>query len=230
NDLQGANDFCDHFLYYDYDIQNFQYSQDLDIYNNSYNQFFRDPYNKYHEVPETCNQFQNIHYSVFANVQPPYIQDHNLQNIYNTSNAQFFHNGFDNYQKQDVWEQDVQEQDVQASRDYLLDILPLGNNGEKIYNNRQEASDVIPQVTLEHLTSIRQHCNSNSKVTTKPIKARYAKLFKLSKKVVGLALKADLSEKLSGVLNTFLHEAQDKIIASQKHDEDNESDKSDNSD
>lgn len=97
-------------------------------------------------------------------------------------------------------------------------------------SERQEVSDVTPQVTLEHLTLIRQNCNSNGKVTTKPIKARYAKLSGLSKKVVGLALKADLSEKLSGVLNTFLHEAQDKISASQKHDEDDESDNSDNSD
>ncbi|CAG8718998.1 32685_t:CDS:2, partial [Gigaspora margarita] len=94
----------------------------------------------------------------------------------------------------------------------------------------QEASDVILQITLEHLTSIRQNCNSNGKVTTKLIKARYAKLFRLSKKVVGLVLKAGLSKKLSGVLNTFLHEAQDKIIASQKYDEDDESDKSNNSD
>ncbi|CAG8838638.1 20606_t:CDS:2, partial [Gigaspora margarita] len=67
------------------------------------------------------------------NIQPLYIQDHNLQNAYDTSNIQFFYNNFDNYQGQVV-----QKQDVQALHDYLLDvlsILPLENNSEEIYNN-----------------------------------------------------------------------------------------------
>ncbi|CAG8658882.1 20049_t:CDS:2 [Dentiscutata erythropus] len=130
NDLQDANDFCDQFLYHTYDLQNFryfgvlqnvhnfEYNQDnqisnnsQDTYNNSYIQFFQNPYcylDNY-EVPEACDQLQSIHYSVFGNVQSTYIQDHNLQNTYDTSNAQFFHNGFDTYQ----------EQDIQESRDYF---------------------------------------------------------------------------------------------------------------
>ncbi|CAG8798751.1 20193_t:CDS:2, partial [Cetraspora pellucida] len=79
-------------------------------------------------------------------------------------------------------------------------------------SEQQEVLDVIPQVTLEHLTSIRQSC----KTTTNLIKARYAKLFRLSKKIVNLALKADLGNELSDILNNFLYETQNKGHSSKR--------------
>lgn len=157
NDLQGANVFCDPFLHHDYDIQNFRYSQDFDItgIQNSLNIIKTIKIltiRKILTIIHTTNFFEifitNImefrkHVTSFKTsvLSSPTFNLH----IFKTTicktlmilNVQFFHNGFDNYQ-----EQDVQEQDVQASRDYLLDVLPLGNNGEEIYNNVADLFDV----------------------------------------------------------------------------------------
>ena len=64
----------------------------------------------------------------------------------------------------------------------------------------------ITNGTFKHLFSIRS-ITCNSHLTTKPAKIIYAELFGLSKKVIDLAIKADMYQELK----TFLCDIQSKI-------------------
>ncbi|CAG8693225.1 383_t:CDS:2 [Funneliformis mosseae] len=76
----------------------------------------------------------------------------------------------------------------------------------------------IPNNTFKHLFSIRSMICNPYLTTTKSNKIIYAELFGLSKKVIDLAIKADMYQELSDMFKTFLYDIQNKIDKNQTGD------------
>jgi len=72
--------------------------------------------------------------------------------------------------------------------------------------NLEENLPIITNSTFKHLFSI-QSITCNSHLTKRPNKIIYVELFGLSKKVIDLAIKADMHQELKA----FLYDIQNKI-------------------
>ncbi|CAG8539492.1 12592_t:CDS:2 [Funneliformis mosseae] len=90
-----------------------------------------------------------------------------------------------------------------------LSVIILCSNSEDL---------PIPNSTFKHLFSIRSMIYNPYLIITKSNKIIYAKLFGLSKKVIDLAIKADMYQELSDMFKTFLYDIQNKIDKNQTGD------------
>ncbi|CAG8745785.1 3573_t:CDS:2 [Gigaspora rosea] len=108
-DNQDANNFCDPFLYYIYDLQSLQYFQDLsnlqglqELENFEYNKGNQDYNNPEDTYYHSCIQlFQDLYnLGDHHEIQEPH--------AYNASHVQFFHNNdIDNYHVQELHDYDL---------------------------------------------------------------------------------------------------------------------------